>query len=116
MMSIAAIHWVNEEIAAEAASESRIPYVPWTAIEVDGWDSFPFPNLGYYVPPDWEKTDQHWFVDKSGVGLDWEPALTIEQFRQQLRLYAEENPDHGYAISEEGEFQLYVSAYQRTDP
>jgi hypothetical protein len=50
-------------------------------------------------------------VDKTGRGYDWEPALTVEQFKQVLRDYVAENPGHGFAIVEEGEFQVVVSAF-----
>ena len=116
MMTLGVLTAINEEIATEAAQAGRIPYVPWNCEEVDRWQTFPLPNLGYHVPDGWEKTDQEWFVDKSGWGASWEPALTVKEFQRQLSQYVADYPDHGYAISEEGEFQLYVSAYQRTDP
>ena len=111
MMSLMAILAVNEEIAAEAARQRRVPFVPCSAEEVEQWRRLRFPNLGYYEPPGWEKTETAWFVDKSGVGQSCEPALTLDQFRRQLADYVDENPGHGFAITEEGEFQTVISAF-----
>jgi len=77
MMSLGAIIAINEEIAAEAAQEERIPFVPDRPENVDRWPPFPFPNLGYYEPPGWEATDEQWFVDATGHGAEDEPALTV---------------------------------------
>lgn len=112
-MSLTVIRQINEEIAAEAAQQDRRPYVPWDAEEVEHWTRCPLPNLGYFEPRDWEKTESTWFIDKSGVGLESEPALTWTQFRRKLADYVAENPGHGFGIVEEGEFQLYVSAFRR---
>ena len=111
MMSLEVIVAVNNEIARQAARERRVPYVPSNADEVQSpWFC---PNLGYLKPKGWEKTGQTWFVDKTGHGLDWEPALTWEQFRRQLTGYILRHPDHGFAIVEEGEFQVVVAAFRR---
>ena len=112
MMSLEAIRRLNNEIAVEAADRDLVPYVPYDADEVDYWPPIPFPNLGYLQPDGWEKTDSEWFVDKTGHGHDWEPALTVEQFKKELRAYIAENPGHGFAITEEGEFQVYVTAFR----
>ena len=112
MMSLDAIRSVNQEIAAEAAERDLVPYVPFNADEIDGWPPIPFPNLGYHEPDHWVKTDTTWFVDKSGRGYDWEPALTVEKFKNELRRYVTKHPGHGFAITEEGPFQVYISAFR----
>lgn len=114
MMSLEVIIAVNEEIAAQAATDDLVPFVPHDADNVDRWPPFPFPNLGYYQPDNWEMTDTSWFVDKTGHGLPHEPALTLDQFKTELGLYVAANPGHGFAITEEGEFQAVISAFQRT--
>lgn len=114
MMSLEVIIAVNEEIAAQAAADDLVPFVPHSADDVDYWPPFPFPNLGYFEPDGWEKTEQHWFVDKTGRGLPNEPALTHEQFIRELRRYIAANAGHGLAITEEGEFQVVISAFRRT--
>ncbi len=114
MMSLAEIRAINEEVAAHAAKENRVPFVPDRADDVDRWPPFPIPNLGDYLPDGWELTDDQWFVDKTGVGSDHEIALTINQFREALRRHIAENPGDGFAITEEGPCQLYVSAFRRS--
>lgn len=112
MMSLEAIRHLNANVAVEAAERELVPYVPASAEEVDYWPPIPFPNLGYLQPDGWETTDQTWFVDKTGHGHDWEPALTVEQFKRQVRAYLMENPGHGFGITEEGQCQVYVTAFR----
>jgi hypothetical protein len=113
MLSLAALIAVNEEIAAEAAARNLVPFVPGHPENVTGWKRLPFPNLGPYQPPGWERTDVNWFIDKTGRGYGWEPALTHEQFLSALQQYAAAHPRHGYAIVEEGEFQATIAAFER---
>lgn len=112
MMSLDVIRYVNGDIAAEAASENRQPYVPWDSEEVEHWNRCPLPNLGYHEPSGWEQTEKTWFIDKTGVGLDSEPAMTWQQFRRQLSEYLAAHPGHGFGIVEEGEFQCVVAAFR----
>lgn len=111
MMSLEVLQVVNNEIAQEAAKKGLVPYVPISAEEVD--NPFSFPNIGSLEPRGWRKTDANWFVDKTGHGLESEPALTWRQFRRQLAGYLLRHPSHGFAITEEGEFQVVVSAFQK---
>jgi hypothetical protein len=112
MMSLEAIRRMNMEIAAEAAEQARIPYVPFAPDEVDYWPPFPIRNLGYHEPPDWVKTAQTWFVDKFGIGGEDEPALSLDQFKEEIRSYVAQHPGHGFGIVEEGEFQVVIAAFQ----
>ncbi len=111
MMSIEVLIAVNNEIAREAAREGLVPYVPESADEA----TTPFfcPNIGTLKPRGWKRTGQTWFVDKTGHGEPWEPALTWAQFRRQLAGHLLRHPGHGYAITEEGECQVVVSAFRR---
>lgn len=111
MMSLAAIVAVNEEIAAHAARQNRQPFVPSRPESVERWPPFPFPNIGYYEPEGWEQVES-WFIDKTGHGAEWEPAMTHRQFTETLRDYVKENPMHGFAIVEEGPFQVMIGAFQ----
>ena len=111
MMSLETIHRLNTEIAVEAAEQEQRPLV-LTADELDYCPPFPIPDLGHLEPNGWERTDATWFVDKTGHGHEWEPALTIEQFKRELRKYVADHPGHGFAIVEEGEFQVYVAAFR----
>jgi hypothetical protein len=104
---------VNAEIAAEAAQKSRVPYVPFDADEPQHWPPFPFPNLGSYIPPGWELTEHNWFIDKTGRGREYEPALTWPRFKALLLDHIAKHPDHGYAIIEEGPFQAVIGAMRQ---
>lgn len=116
-MSLEAIIAVNQDIGRQAAKKGWKPYVPFNAEEVDRWPPFPMPNIGYHQPKGWEKSGDNWFIDKTGVGYESEPALTHRQFKSQLQDFVESHPGHGYAITEEGPFQLVVSAFRRcTEP
>ena len=105
---------LNEEIAAKAAAENRVPFVPDRPDDVDRWPPFPFPNLGSHVPDDWQALDVHWFVDKTGRGKDWEIALSMNQFREALRQHLSDHPGDGFAITAEGPFQATVSALRKS--
>ena len=111
MMSLEVIVAVNRQIARQAATEGLVPYVPDSANEVD--TPFAFPNFGSLKPRGWKKTGTTWFVDKTGHGESWELALTWQQFRQQLTGYLLRHSGHGFAITEEGECQVVVSAFTR---
>jgi hypothetical protein len=111
MMSLEVIVAVNNEIARLAAREGLVPYVPFSADEVES--PFTFPNIGTLKPRGWKKTGASWFVDKWGHGEPWEPALTWQQFRRQLAGYLLRHPGHGFAVTEEGECQVVLSAFQR---
>lgn len=63
------------------------------------------PNIGNYVHPDWERVD-HWMVDKTGMD-DSGPALSLDQLIERVKLR------HGYAIIEEGQFQIVVGEFKR---
>ena len=112
MMSLEAIRALNEKIAIEAENLSLEPYTPAGPDETDDYPPFPFPSLGK-IPEGWEETES-FFVDKTGVGRESEPALTIEQFRTLLHDHIADHPSHAYAITEEGPFQLVVSALVRS--
>ena len=108
MMDLNTIHAMSREAAAEAATEGKVPFVI-DEQDLQDMPPFPFPQLGDYTPAGWEKIDTH-FVDKTGMGDDDEPALTTRQFIDRLVV------GHGYALTEEGQFQVYVGEYVRLSP
>lgn len=113
MMGLETLIAINNDIARQAARRGLRPYVPSGVDEVDGWRQLPFeafPNIGYLKPKGWEKVES-WFTDKYGVGLESEPAMTHRRLREVLRDYVVENPGHGFAVTEEGPFQVVVSAF-----
>lgn len=114
MMSLLDISAVNEKIAARAAREGRQPFVLGRPEDVERWPPFPFPNLGCQRPKGWVQVDS-WFVDKTGHGYEGEPGLThkqFKQFKQLLQGYVRNNPGHGFAIVEEGPFQVVIVAFR----
>lgn len=113
MMSLSEIRRLSDEAAERAAEEKLIPYVPYSPEEVDRWARFPFPFIGSYVPDGWEKVEE-WFCDSSGFGTDDEPALSVRRFKEVLKAYIRENPGHGFAVVEAGEFQVYVASFKKT--
>ena len=64
------------------------------------------PNFGDYRPKNWELVETY-FVDNSGFGAPGEPALTFEEFCSKVKA------GFGYAIIEQGQFQLYVGEFKR---
>jgi hypothetical protein len=116
MLDLATIKAMNREAGIRAAETNQTPYVYYNLDEVDELVPFPFPNLGDHRPDGWELVDQL-FVDKSGLGQPDEPALTAEQLITEIKSRirdARTNRDTlGWAIIEEGEFQLYVGVFRR---
>jgi len=112
MMSLETIIALNNQIADEAIRNDLAPFVPDGPEATDDWPPFPFPNLGH-VPDGWQVAEQ-FFVDKTGLGRSSEPALTVDQFRSSVHDHIMDHPEHGYAIIEEGPFQVIVAALQRT--
>jgi|SRR5579871_2816603 len=112
MWSLQMIDYLNQEAAKKARRQDKKPYVP-TLNEIDNYPPFPFPHLGLYVPPGWERVENAvWFSDSTGGGRDDEPALSVGQLKDELRRYVSDNPDHGFGIVECGHFQCYVAAFR----
>lgn len=112
-MSLDVIRRVNNEIARNAARQGLLPYAPVDLDEAARCTPFTFPNIGPLKLRGWRRTGQTWFVDKTGEGLESEPALTWERFRQRLSTYLYCHPGHAFAVTEEGEFQVVVAAFRR---
>ena len=115
MMSLGVIKKMSDDAARKAKRGGETPYAFWDNKEIDEVRTFPFPFLGTYVPKGWEVLDQTWFVDSSGLGAPYESALTQKQFRNALKDFLAENPRRhiGFALTEVGNFQVYVAAYER---
>jgi len=64
------------------------------------------PNIPQYKPKGY-KENQVYFVDKSGFGRDDELALTPSRFLSMVK------KGMGYAITEEGQFQVYITEYKK---
>jgi len=64
------------------------------------------PFIGVFVPYAYEVVDT-FFVDKTGIGADSEPALTLDQFLAKVK------KGFYYAIKEEGQFQIYIREFKK---
>ena len=111
-MSLEAIIAINNQAAAEAEKKRLVPFVPSGPEATNDWPPFPFPSLGR-VPDGWDVAET-FFVDKTGHGRQSEPALTIDEFRSQIHSHITAHPEHGYAIIDQGPFQVIIAALQRT--
>lgn len=105
MMSLKQIVDESRKQAVKAARLHKVPFL-FEEEDREAFPPFPFPNIGSYRPKEWELVD-HFMADKAGMGSNDEPALTIEQLIRRLK------PGMGYAIIEEGEFQLVIGEFKR---
>lgn len=111
MMDAGTIRRMSEEAAKTAAREKKTPYVPYDVAEVQG-ERFSIPFLGTYVPKGWKKVDS-WFCDSSGFGREGEAALTIDQMKAKIIANLEDKATYGYAITEQGQFQCFITVYKK---
>lgn len=123
MMSSHAIERLSREAEARAAAaaEGLRPYVVWpedlrkwkAQLERGEIPSLPFPFIGEHNAPGFtaDEVDGEFvdlFVDMTGVGGEWELALTIGAFVNKLQV------DKAYALVEVEQFQAYVRQYSCT--
>lgn len=133
MMSPEVIRSLSAEAALKAARLHKLPLM----IEeddllldderlVDFLERMPF--LGDYITEGYERVDacdqealagipraQHYkalFVDASGWGTEFEPALTLMEFAKAVRALG---PDYGYALAEHGMFQVNIWVYRKVE-
>ncbi len=113
MMSLATIHQLSREIARRAALERRQPLLVeqedlnyWREVLAAGKvPRVGIPNFGDYVPKGWRATERDpLFCDKFGDG-DGGRSAGIPQILDWMV------SGFGYAIVEEGEFQLYIGEF-----
>lgn len=125
MMSLSTIRHMSEEAGRKAAQRNMQPYVPYNEEDVqrmpggelwNGKRGYPFPSLGDHQPEGWTDTGESYFVDSSGLGRDYEPALTWPQFNKRIIEDVVRSPRRlGLGITEVGQFQLYVSVFERDE-
>lgn len=108
-----------QEATAKAAKAKKHPYVIFNQEEIedyrDGHKPFPFPMIGDYIPPSWERVEEL-FCDSSGLGSSGEAALTKEQLCAKLVKYLGSKDTYGFAITQAGQFQVYVGVYKKVKP
>jgi len=100
MMGLNEINRLSEEAGKKAKRKTARPFI----FRGDTNRVKDIPNFGDYRPKGW-KLVRELFVDKSGFGREGEPAMTIGQFKNSLKV------GHGYAMIQEGQFQCYVGEF-----
>ena len=117
MMHPAEIARLSREASLKARRAHRLPLV--VEIEdlkyLDDRGLFSLvaraPFLGEsYIPSGWALCDRQLFVDTSGFGMDYEPALSWSQLAKAVR---ELGPGVGYGIIHAGQFQAYLGVYRK---
>jgi hypothetical protein len=131
MMDLASLEYVNRRATARAAKAKRVPLMvdqrDIDAAKRGDLSGVQIPYIDGRTPRGWRRVDiskwypnptdcrgkvygrETFFVDKSGLGAPGEPALTFGEFLEVMR------PGYGYAVTEEGPFQVYVGVFERCD-
>ena len=112
MMSLATIRSMSDEAGRAARRSKRLPWHPETIEDISVDNLRRIPHLGSYTPPRWTRTETDFFADSSGFGSPSEPALTPDQLVVKMREHFATHPAAGYAITEVGQFQLYITAFE----
>lgn len=115
MMSLETIRYYEKLAALRASVEELEPYTPASYQEPLTWRSVPIPNLGGYRPKGWELVGAA-FVDSSGFGAPGEPAMTVDAFKTWVHDILIYDPTAGFAIIEEGQFQVHVGYFTQGTP
>ena len=110
MMSLQYISQMSDEAAVKAAEQELEPLALWPS---DCDPPFRFPDIGSMDPEGFEKVEDL-FVDHSGFGSPGEAALTSEEFSEKLLAMVKASEVTLFAaITETGQFQLYVTVYRK---
>lgn len=125
MMSTSLIRAMSDHAAYRAAQDDLRPLVVEQDEDVRG-----IPSLGDYVPAGWrraiwadlwatpriydsrkEDAEAYFMVDATGWGSPGEPALTQDEFIAYVAEAGQFRDDLGWAVREEGQFQVVVQVY-----
>ena len=114
MMSIEYIQKLADDAGTLARHQRQEPLVVADTPFLDD-DLRGMPNMGDYVPDDWELVKTH-FVDSSGFGEEGELALTLDQFKTLVRTEIAQFPDDifGWGLVQAGQFQVYIGQFRST--
>lgn len=139
MMDLATLEHVNRQATRRSAAAKRVPLIvdqrDLDAAKRGDYSGVRMPYVGSRTPRGWRRvnvvkwfspdcgedyrglvqrgvyTDSNgkgaFFVDKSGFGRSGEPALTLGEFINLMR------PGYGYAVVEDGPFQVHVGVFER---
>ena len=110
MLSSEQIVSMAEDQGKRAKKLGQKPYI-LKHLNVDTLQTFPFPNIGSYRPSGWELVDYK-LVDKTGLGYDYEPALSTTRFMQWIKDCQKSDTNYAMAIIEEGEFQVVIGLFK----
>jgi hypothetical protein len=117
MMSLESIIALSDEQAAKAARLNKHPYIveqdeiarwqTWLQLQDDAPPTFckRIPNIGSYRPKGW-KLGGYWTVAKYGVDGDGGSALSVRSLINHKLVAGK-----GYAIIEEGQFQIVIGEF-----
>jgi len=128
MMDLGTIRELQADAALRAAEAKLEPWIVWPDDVGNVERLRRIPNLGTHLPDGWRRVDsvdeigphrsqwntgrpdgkRGYFVDKSGFGSPNEPALTAQEMADLLK------PGYGYAIVEEGQFQITIGVFKQT--
>lgn len=116
MWDIEVIRSMNRDAAKKSRRQKAVPYHLTSPSEVVDMASFPFPYLGDACD-DFDHTlrrlEPDLFVDSSGFGQPGEPALCLAEFKQELLRLLQVHGELHLAVSEAGQFQVYVALWVR---
>jgi hypothetical protein len=113
MMSIETIQALSCEQGRKARKLGKRPQTFASETEVE--EHFrEVPNLGDYTPRGWRHLEGcDLFVDKTGWGAGDELALTASRYVDKVKELLRRNPEYGFGIIEEGQFQVYIGVFER---
>jgi hypothetical protein len=111
MMSMSAILSLREEAMQRARRRQAQPRVFFNQHDADNHFGS-VPNFGDWRPKGW-KLVEHRMVDKTGWGDESEPALTVRGYKTWLSEHLDDSS--GWAIIEEGQFQIVVGRFVERD-
>ena len=98
----------------EVKRKPQLPFILRQDADFSSFPPWPFPFWG---GTDWEplvarrKLVAGLFADKSGLGVEDDPALTLPQLRCRLQELLVEHGDLAIAIYEEGMFQVRIGVW-----
>lgn len=118
MWGLETIRKINHEAAVKAREARLEPTVLESEEQLEDWPPFPLPHLGDACA-DIDKENERvetLFVDSSGMGAENEPALTINQFKTQLKSLMGEYGSLKLAIEDQGQFQVHIAVWKYGAP
>jgi hypothetical protein len=113
MMSLESMEYLAKQAERKAKRTRVKPLVLSEVEDVDhlGEHGYRIPSIGAYVPAGWTLVDT-WFCDSSGFGRPGELALTQDQLKARIRDKIRENKRFGYAVIQEGQFQVHLGVFE----